>query len=80
MEATSNFFSKIDVNGPDSHEVFKFCRRHSPLYDPKAETLKNIPWNFGKFLIDESGQVVEYYTPKQNPDVLVPKIEEMLEL
>ena len=78
--ASFQLFSKINVNGPDSHEVFKFCRRHSPLYDPATETMKNIPWNFAKFLIDENGQVVEYYNPKQNPEVCVPKIEELLEL
>ena len=73
-------FSKIEVNGPDSHEIFKFCRRHSPLYDPETETMKRIPWNFTKFLIDEHGQVVEFYNPKQNPNTCIPKIEEMLEL
>ena len=76
--AKFQLFSKIDVNGDDSHEVFKFCRRHSPLYDPKTGTVQNIPWNFAKFLIDSDGQVVEYYNPKQNPEVCVPKIEEML--
>uniref|UniRef100_A0A7S3KDL8 Glutathione peroxidase n=1 Tax=Euplotes crassus TaxID=5936 RepID=A0A7S3KDL8_EUPCR len=73
-------FSKVDVNGPDTHEVFKFCRRHSPLYDAEKDVVQNIPWNFAKFLIDNKGQVVEYYTPKQNPDLCVPKIEEMLGL
>ena len=73
-------FSKIDVNGENSDEIFKFCRRHSELYDEKTDTIKNIPWNFAKFLINEEGQVVEYYSPKKNPEVLVPKIEEMLGL
>ena len=77
--AKFQMFSKIDVNGEDSHEVFKFCRRHSELYDEKNDTMKNVPWNFAKFLIDSEGQVVEYYNPKQNPEVCVPKIEEMLE-
>uniref|UniRef100_A0A7S3JGD9 Glutathione peroxidase n=1 Tax=Euplotes harpa TaxID=151035 RepID=A0A7S3JGD9_9SPIT len=78
--ATFPLFSKIDVNGPNSHEVFKFCRRYSPLYDEKKDTIKSIPWNFAKFLIDENGQVVDYYTPKQNPDECLPKIEKMLGL
>ena len=69
--ATFQLFSKIDVNGANSHEVFKFCRRYSPLYDEKKDTLQNIPWNFAKFLIDENGQVVDYYTPKQNPEECV---------
>ena len=78
--ATFQLFSKVDVNGPNSHEVFKFCRRYSPLYDEKKDKIKNIPWNFSKFLIDENGQVSAYYTPKQNPEECIPKIEEMLGL
>ena len=76
--AKFQLFSKIDVNGEDSHEVFRYLRRNSPLYDEKSDTVKNIPWNFSKFLVDSKGQVVEYYTPKQNPEVCIPKIEEML--
>ena len=78
--ATFQLFSKVDVNGPNSHEVFKFCRRYSPLYDEKKDQIQNIPWNFSKFLIDENGQVSAYYTPKQNPDECISKIEEMLGL
>ncbi|CAI2379803.1 unnamed protein product [Moneuplotes crassus] len=78
--AEFQLFSKIDVNGPNTHEVFRFCRRHSPLYDDETDTIQNIPWNFAKFLIDEEGNVVNYYSPKSNPDVCVPMIEEMLGL
>ena len=72
-------FAKIDVNGDNTHEVYRFLRRHSPLYDPKTNTVQNIPWNFTKFLVNSDGQVVEYYSPKEKPEVCVPKIEEMIE-
>ena len=78
--ANFQLFSKIDVNGENSHEAFRFLRRNSPLYDPDTATMKSIPWNFAKFLVDPDGQVVEYFTPKQNPELCVPKIEEMLAL
>mmetsp|Transcript_22009 Transcript_22009/g.24449 ORF Transcript_22009/g.24449 Transcript_22009/m.24449 type:complete len:122 (-) Transcript_22009:160-525(-) len=79
-EGKFELFSKIDVNGPNTHEVFKFCRRYSPLYDENSDTVKNIPWNFTKFLIDGNGKVVGYYPPKEDPEKLRPKIEELLEL
>ena len=77
--AKFQLFEKIDVNEPNTHEVFKFLRRNSPLYDEQKDEVKNIPWNFAKFLVNSEGQVVDYYNPKQNPEVCVPKIEEMLE-
>jgi len=50
-------FEKIEVNGPNAHEVFKFLRVHSDLNDAKVEkgkkAVKEIPWNFAKFLVDE---------------------------
>ena len=76
--AKFQLFSKVNVNGPDTHEVYKFCRQNSPLFDPKSEKVKNIPWNFTKFLIDGEGQVIEYYHSKTEPNVIVPRIEEML--
>ena len=40
-KATFQMFEKIDVNGEHSHEVFKFCRRYSPLYvEKKLENYK----------------------------------------
>ena len=59
---------KVKVNGDESHEVFKFCRKHSELFDSKKNALQSIPWNFTKFLVNSEGQVVEYYTPKEDPE------------
>mmetsp|Transcript_28948 Transcript_28948/g.33052 ORF Transcript_28948/g.33052 Transcript_28948/m.33052 type:complete len:111 (+) Transcript_28948:271-603(+) len=62
-------FAKIDVNGKNCHDVFKFCRTNSPLYDENKNKCKSIPWNFTKFLIDRDGQVVAFYSPKEDPEV-----------
>ena len=35
-------FAKCDVNGKDSHEVFKFCRKNSTLYDGSSKKLKSM--------------------------------------
>lgn len=37
-------FSKIKVNGPDTHEVYKYLRSKSELYNPKKNRAKQIPW------------------------------------
>ena len=71
---------KIEVNGPDTHEIYKYLRNNSPLHDAKKGTCKEIPWNFAKFLVDENGKVVEYGDPRKEPNAMRGKIEEMLGL
>lgn len=43
-------FEKVDVNGPNTHPVYKFLRSNSQL--GKNGEAKVIPWNFAKFLIN----------------------------
>ena len=31
---------KLDVNGPDTHDVFKYLRNHSSLYDDNKKAAK----------------------------------------
>ena len=71
-------FAKINVNGTDCHEVYKFLRNNSELYDSKTETAKEIPWNFGKFLINNKGQIVKFYHPEVKPITIAPEIEKMI--
>ena len=40
--------------------------------------MKEIPWNFAKFLVDEQGQVKSYHNPKVDPLTLIPDIEALL--
>ena len=71
-------FGKIHVNGPNTHDVYRYLRRNSPLYDKKKDEVQNIPWNFTKFLVDGEGQVKYYYRPNIDPTESIPHIEEML--
>ena len=71
-------FSKIEVNGKNTHDVFKFCRENSPLFDEGRKTMQSIPWNFTKFLINDKGQVEAFFTPKEDPEDWIDKIKEML--
>ena len=45
-------FDKINVNGPNASEVFKFLRSNSELLNSEDQTVGHIHWNFGKFLVD----------------------------
>ena len=52
-------FSKIDVNGPDTHPLYAFLKSAEPgLLGTEA-----IKWNFTKFLIGGDGKVIKRYAP-----------------
>ena len=53
-------FSKIDVNGPDEHEIYTYLKQRAPGV---LGTTK-IKWNFTKFLIDCKNNLVKRYAPQ----------------
>jgi glutathione peroxidase len=56
-------FSKVDVNGKDTHPLFKYLKK-------EAKGLlgtEKIKWNFTKFLIGRDGQVVKRYGSADKP-------------
>lgn len=67
---TFPMFSKIDVNGPDAHPLYKFLRS-----ELSGLTGNKIKWNFTKFLIDSEGRPVKRFSPTTKPE----KIEKYLE-
>ena len=71
-------FAKIDVNGSNACDVYKYLRANSELYDAKKKQAKEIPWNFAKFFVNEQGKVVEFHSPKTLPDDLEQQIKNML--
>ena len=70
-------FSKVEVNGNNCHPLFKFLRKNSSL-DQNTKGIKEIPWNFTKFLIDRNGNVVDMYPPTTTPKTLISQIETLL--
>jgi glutathione peroxidase len=72
-------FSKIEVNGSEMHEVYRYLKSKTPELNTK-DGLKNIPWNFGKFLVDADGKVINFYHPKTKPQELEGIIKERLGL
>jgi len=55
---------KIDVNGDDRHEVY---RTLVEAPNEKGEA-GDVQWNFEKFLVSASGDVVARFRPKVEPD------------
>ncbi|HVY63769.1 MAG TPA: glutathione peroxidase [Gammaproteobacteria bacterium] len=61
---TFPLFAKIEVNGANAHPLYRWLKKE------KAGVLgtEAIKWNFTKFLIDGSGQVVRRYGPADRPE------------
>jgi glutathione peroxidase len=70
-------FAKIDVNGPDAHPLFKYLKSEQGGI-LGAIGLDGIKWNFTKFLVDRSGNVVARFAPNVSPASLRPEIEKLL--
>eukprot|EP00347_Sterkiella_histriomuscorum_P000535 403375480 len=71
-DATFPLMDKVNVNGNDAHEVFKFLK--------KEANFNKIGWNFGKFLVNQEGHVIEYDGPMTKPNSMIPVIEKTLGL
>lgn len=63
-------FSKIEVNGENTHPIFKYLKNKL-----RGTLGKNIKWNFTKFLIDTEGQPLKRFSPTTKPE----KIEKYLD-
>lgn len=71
---TFPMFSKIEVNGANTHPLFAFLKEHAPgLLGTEA-----IKWNFTKFLIDRSGKVIDRFAPSTSPSSLRETIQKLL--
>ena len=75
---TFPMFSKIWCNGSQTHDLYKYLKTNSELYDAATNTTKDIPWNFAKFLLDSNGKVLKFYSPKVKPSELAPEVEKLL--
>ncbi len=67
-------FEKVDVNGDNTHPLFKYLKAKAPgLLGSQA-----IKWNFTKFLVDKSGKVVARYAPKDTPEQIESEVKKLL--
>ena len=71
-------FSKIDVNGPNTHPVYQYLRFYSSLNNKGY--ISFISWNFTKFLLDRNGKVIKMYSHKEEPKQMEEDIKLLLDL
>jgi len=67
-------FSKIDVNGDNTHPLFDFLKSQAP----GILGSKSIKWNFTKFLVNKEGKVIKRYAPTTKPEAIESDIEKLL--
>ncbi len=70
---TFPLFSKIDVNGDDTHPLYKWLKEEKGGVGPSK-----IKWNFTKFLIGRDGKPVKRYASVTKPGKLAADIEKAL--
>jgi glutathione peroxidase len=76
--ATSKFdvnfpmFSKIEVNGDGAAPLYQFLKDAQP---GEGDT-SDITWNFEKFLVDGSGNVVKRYAPPTTPEDIAADLDQ----
>lgn len=74
--ATSNYdanfpmFAKIDVNGDTAAPLYQWLRAGQP---GEGDT-SDVAWNFEKFLVDRSGEVVARWGPTTTPEDIDPQL------
>ncbi len=71
---TFPMFSKIDVNGEQTHPLYKFLKKEGK----GILGSESIKWNFTKFLVDKHGEVVHRFAPTATPESLEEEIEKCL--
>jgi glutathione peroxidase len=73
-DVTFPMFAKIEVNGANTHPLYKTLKQEAPgLLGTRA-----IKWNFTKFLVDRQLRVVRRYAPTDKPEKLSGDITAML--
>ena len=56
--------SKVSVKGSDMAPIYKWLTSKTENGVLDAE----VGWNFGKFLLDENGKLLQYFPSKVKPD------------
>jgi len=57
-------FHKIEVNGEGAAPLYKWLKSEQPGDADSAD----ITWNFEKFLVDGTGNVVQRFAPQTTPE------------
>ena len=71
---TFPMFSKIEVNGDNTHPLYKYLKSEAK----GMLGSEKIKWNFTKFLVNKEGEVVKRYAPNTEPKDISSDIKELL--
>jgi len=66
-------FDTMDVNGANESPLYKWLKEQDV-----PDNHQDIRWNYEKFLIDRSGNVVARYNSDVEPEDIIPDIERLL--
>jgi glutathione peroxidase len=67
-------FSKIDVNGENTHPLYGYLKKELP----GVLGSEGIKWNFTKFLVDRQGKPVKRYASTEKPEDIAKDVEGIL--
>jgi len=67
-------FAKIEVNGENSHPLYRYLKREKKGF----LGTESIKWNFTKFLIDKKGRVLRRYGSATKPSEIEKDIKKLL--
>ena len=74
-DVTFPIFAKIDVNGPNTHPLYRYLKAQ----EKGVLGLGVIKWNFTKFLVSTDGKVLRRYAPKDSPERIEPDLIPLLD-
>ena len=71
FSVTFPMFAKIDVNGPNAHPLYRYLKSQKRGF----LGLQAIAWNFTKFLVSPSGEVIARYGARRTPEAIEEDVE-----
>jgi len=72
-DVTFPMFAKVEVNGAHTHPLWAFLKQEKGGMLGSA-----IKWNFTKFLVDRTGDVVGRFAPTSTPESMTSEVEKLL--
>ena len=73
------FVSKLDVNGKEMHNLYRFLKRHSTLFVHRYGRARRIDEHYTKFLCNRYGEVKHQYPAQTEYAKIEADIKKLLE-
>ena len=72
-DVTFPIFSKIEVNGDQASDLYKYLKSEKP----NEQGVGDIAWNFTKFLVSADGKVLQRFEPPVKPEEIAENLRDM---